>query len=185
MPPYAGSMRPFLLLPLLLLNCVSEPVPATEGERIQVGRLSMVPPGKGWFVASKDPAVLALGRKLGPNHDLGVIAVNTPFPFANLEAMASHLRNNPPTAEGRIQRPRVVTELMRDAVPPCVEVRIQLEEKGDKETMAFSGIVRWYLPVDGGNACTLTFSERRALTIPPADLRSESQALFDSCLLHR
>lgn len=181
---YAAGMRSALLAPLLLLGCTSYPYPAPESERIQVGRISVVPPGRGWYVAAKEDAVLALGKKLAQDHNLSVIAANTPFPFANLEAMASHLRNNPPLAEGNIQRPRTVTELLRDAVPPCVEVRIQLEETGGKVPMAYSGIVRWYLPVDGGNACTLTFSERRAVTIAPADLQAESQALFASCRLH-
>lgn len=178
-------MRTPMLCTILLLGCTSYPYPAPASERIQVGRISVLPPGIGWYVAAKEDAVLALGKKLAPDHNLSVIAANTPFPFANLEAMASHLRNNPPLAEGNIQRPRVVTELLRDAVPPCVEVRIQLEETGGKVTMAYSGIVRWYLPVDGGNACTLTFSERRAITIAPADLKAEAAALFASCQLHR
>lgn len=181
---YSAGMRAHLLLSLLLLSCSSHPYPAPESERIQVGRISVVPPGKGWFVAAKEEAVLALGKKLAQDHNLSIIAANTPFPFANLEAMASHLRNNPPVAEGNIQRPRVVTELLRDTIPPCVEVRIQLEETSGKVTMAYSGIVRWYLPVDGGNACTLTFSERRALTIAPADITAESRALLASCRLH-
>ncbi|MEY4675061.1 MAG: hypothetical protein RL148_2845 [Planctomycetota bacterium] len=181
-------MRSQLLLPLLALvlpGCTSYPYPAPQQERIQVGRISVVPPGRGWYVAAKEDAVLALGKKLEQDHNLSVIAANTPFPFANLEAMASHLRNNPPLAEGNIQRPRAVTELLRDAIPPCVEVRIQLEETGGKVAMTYNGIVRWYLPVDGGNACTLTFSERRAVTIAPADVKAEADALFASCLLHR
>lgn len=181
-------MRSQLLLPLLALvlpGCTSYPYAAPKPGRIQVGRISVVPPHDGWLVYDKKEKVLVLGRTLGEDHHLGVVAVDTPFGFANLQAMADHLRNDPTPTGENIQRSRKVTELMLDAVPPCVEVRLQLEETGGKVAVDYNGIVRWYLPVDGGTACTLTFSERRAVTIAPADIKAEADALFASCQLHR